>query len=154
MTEFRRVHIAVLFAVAYALKSLWKHVMGAHLVLVVVCVGFAYIGKLRQPKDPLEVALTKLQEEDDALAAASSDPTRTFVRPTHFIVPEEERNIFMPRHSKYSSLLGGTREQRKKFIQKKKKELREAPAETLMPSIQEDPQDIPKRRQPRAFQDN
>ncbi|EQC30812.1 hypothetical protein SDRG_11572 [Saprolegnia diclina VS20] len=163
MTEFRRIHVAILFAMVYGLKGVWKHIMGAHIVVVVVCLGIIYIGKLRQPKDPLDVALAKLDsEETDARLAYEASTQRTFIRPTHFTVPEEERGIFMPRHGKYSSLLGGSREQRVKFIQKKTAETtpkmtttEQPPVETLLESIAEDaPPSKAKRRQKRAFVNN
>ncbi|OQR91591.1 hypothetical protein ACHHYP_04557 [Achlya hypogyna] len=159
MTELRRIHVALLFAVAYGLKGLWKHVMGAHIVVVVACLGIIYIGKLRQPKDPLDLALSKLaKEEDDAREAYEATTQRTFIRPTHFTVPEDERGIFMPRHGKYSSLLGGSREQRLKFVQKKKVATDASPIpETLLQSLPEEPTSTrskPKRRQQRAFMDS
>ncbi|KDO35171.1 hypothetical protein SPRG_00017 [Saprolegnia parasitica CBS 223.65] len=162
MTELKRIHVAILFAMVYGLKGVWKHIMGAHIVVVVVCLGIIYIGKLRQPKDPLDIALAKLDsEETDARLAYEASTQRTFIRPTHFTVPEEERGIFMPRHGKYSSLLGGSREQRVKFIQKKSTEKatettpEQPPVETLLESIAEDaPSSKAKRRQKRAFLNN
>ncbi|RHX99651.1 hypothetical protein DYB25_001104 [Aphanomyces astaci] len=112
--EFRRVHLAILFGCGIVFKGLWKHLTGSHLIVFTVCVGGLYLAKLMKPKDALDEEIEKL---DAALTSSDGDDVRTYVRPTKFIVPEAERGLFTQRQ--YSSLLGGTQAQRRKFLRKK-----------------------------------
>ncbi|CAK4085671.1 unnamed protein product [Aphanomyces euteiches] len=155
MEEFRRVHLAILLVCAYVLRGLWQFVTGGHVVLFTVCIAGLYLARLMKPKDALEEEIEKL----DAKLAASDNPREAYVRPTKFIIPESERSLFTDRQRQYSSLLGGTRAQRRKFLQKKKPQEDEIVDKNL-PSIVETPHaepvessNVPSQRRSRQFTD-
>ncbi|ETW05341.1 hypothetical protein H310_04280 [Aphanomyces invadans] len=77
--------------------------------------GGLYLAKLMKPKDALDEEIEKL----DAALALGGDEMRPYVRPTKFVIPEANRGLFTARQRQYSSLLGGTQTQRRKFLRKK-----------------------------------
>jgi hypothetical protein len=101
--QVRTVHMAILFGTVYVCRIIWMHILPAHAVVLVILSGILYIAKLRQSKDPLDVALESLMKEDQALMHAKrgdrTDDNTTgeinITRQTHFVVSESERGIFL-----------------------------------------------------------
>ncbi|KAF0699935.1 Aste57867_9528 [Aphanomyces stellatus] len=116
--EFTRLHWAILFGCVFVFRGLWKYLSRAHAVVFVVFVGLAYLAKIMKPKDALDDEIQKLNARLAATADETGVPAST-VRPTKFVIAESDRGLFTDRQRQYSSLLGGTQAQRRKFLRKK-----------------------------------